>query len=211
MIIILEGISKTGKSSWYKRNEDYLKSIWPYITKFHMHNTEDGSRLKKLYFDQIAFPTVYGKSNLVLQYTAEHLHHAMNITPVYQDTLKVLDRSLISTFCITFPQMLATMEKNDISVSPNIISYMSMAIQLYFDNIANANGRKMPITIYFDGSVENERYAGMELEQSFYSNFYNADYDAPLIRVDASKSIQEVDMFVKCELDKILLGKKGFN
>lgn len=212
MIIILEGISKTGKSTWFNRNKEYLENIWPNVKKTHLHDTERGSALKRMYFDTIKYPTPYGKSNLLLQYAAIHLHHAMNFTPVPHHELRVLDRSIVSTFCISLPQMLETFKEHNLSISANTIEYMLAATQIYFDGIQDALGGTPPIIVYFDGSVEDKRYAGMELEQSFYSKFFYKNFEGPsLIQVDASKSIEEVDVFIKCELNNILVGKNGNN
>lgn len=186
-VLILEGISRCGKTSWYRRNQSKLEEIFRGGVRYtHVHETPHGKVLKQTYLlrkSESDDPDFNWK--LGLQYVVAHYDHVYNLERVAENQLLVVDRSIISTIAIQFGGSFVC---ND-----DYTDAYSLA-KPYFEILCLKNSWSFPFVLFLDpGVVPMERYSEMFDKAGVYRTTMNCINELNKYYVDCSLSAEEVD------------------
>lgn len=194
MVIMLEGISKCGKTSWYERNLSKLRDKYGNVTYFHPHLTGVGEILKQMYFSGTA-----NNEELAAHYLGLHLAALVEIEKLNQKfRCVVVDRTILSTLVINVPHI----EIKEKMLSGNSGKVFDEIAYFYYNRLYNLINSE-PTMIWFDCKEPSERYASMhrlnelytkEILSGMWVNLVN------LLAVDADLSMEEVDQVLAEEL-----------
>lgn len=190
MIVMLEGISKSGKTSWYERNLPMLREKFGTVTYFHPHLTAIGEMLKQMYFS--------GDTNneaLAAHYLGLHIAALTEIEKLNkQFGCVVVDRTIMTTIAINVPHLVQ--KETSISGLCEEDQPWEALQHFYFSRIQNITDDNM--LVFFNCCKPDPRYEKMyplnerylDLVQG-YSN--SGGYS---VECDASQPVEEVDWII---------------
>ncbi len=194
MILILEGISKCGKTSWYERNLPRLQQKYGRVGYFHPLTTPVGSMVKDLY---MAGSTSH--QELTGLFTGVHLASLGEIESRHKRyDLLVLDRSLITALAVNMPALVQHMKtvggqfhSADFEDALHTLSYLYLETLKCFTN----NNVKL---LWFNCEEPRDRYASMFHVNENYRKEIEEKVSPPIpgrdiYRLDASETIEMVD------------------
>ena len=191
-ILILEGISKCGKTSWYERNLPKLQQKYGRVSYFHPLTTPIGSMVKDLYMSgQTSHQELTGL------FTGVHIASLVEIESRHNTCdLLVLDRSLITTLAVNMPSLIRHMEKvggqfhgEDFESALYAFSHLYLQTLQYFT-------RSNVKLLWFNCEEPRDRYASMFHVNSNYRKEIEKATPIPgrdIYRIDASETIEMVD------------------
>jgi len=227
-IVFLEGISKSGKTSWYERNEALLHRHYRYGVKYyHPHQSEEGQRLKQSWIEnESSKPTpvphncrvidsvrireehhskyLLNVKQIAWQYVGLHLvmqEQIFHDVKKYGADLVVLDRTLLTTLSINFNSCFPAMGIES-DIFPHPLHHLMIEYFRRFEEVFN--NRKM---LFFDCGKPAERYRTMYnqgINDSYRKNIMKMPHDARIfehITVFADETIYEVDESLRMRLN----------
>jgi hypothetical protein len=193
MILILEGISKCGKTSWYERNLPRLQQKYGRVGYFHPLTTPVGAMVRALYMNGET-----SHQELTGLFTGVHLASLGEIESRHKRyDMLVLDRSLITTLAVNMPALIQHMEAvggqfhgEDFDSALHTISHLYLQTLQYFTH----NNVKL---LWFTCEEPRDRYAAMfHVNDKYRREVEMASPPIPgrdIYRIDASETIEMVD------------------
>lgn len=230
-IIFLEGISKSGKTSWYERNEALLRENWKHGVKYyHPHQSEEGQRLKLAWIENestkpaqenlhkdrdslIRYESLWREYRLrVIQIAWQYVGlHFSTQEQIFHDVKKngadlvVLDRTLLTALSINFNNCFPVIQ-DESEIFPHPLHHLMIDYFRRFRVVFNT--RKM---LFFDCWRPMERYKVMQ-EQGVNHSYRRHLSKMPSghtifdkILIFADNPIDMVDKNIKSQLNLVNL------